>query len=106
MTIAQPIEVRDTRIVQITFRYSYDESARLVRASLTPSPGRVRFLADHIDFGVEMLHHHHESEDLLLYPTLIERVPELLWPQPWTASTRCSSPILTTRSRRSYRLPR
>ena len=149
MTMAQPIEVRDMRIVHITFRNAYDESARLVRASPTPSPGRVTFLADHIDFGVEMLHHHHDSEDLLLYPTLIERVPEqasvteevahehqlvadaidavstacaawrrqpsadrrpptpeLLWPQPWTASTRCSSPILTTRSRRSYRSPR
>jgi hemerythrin-like domain-containing protein len=76
MTMAQPIEVRDMRIVHITFRNAYDESARLVRASPTPSPGRVTFLADHIDFGVEMLHHHHESEDQLLYPTLIERVPE------------------------------
>ena len=76
MTTTQPIEVRDMRIVHITFRNAYDESARLVRASPTPSPGRVTFLADHIDFGVEMLHHHHESEDQLLYPTLIERVPE------------------------------
>ena len=76
MTMAQPIEVRDMRIVHITVRNAYDESARLVRASPTPSPGRVTFLADHIDFGVEMLHHHHESEDQLLYPTLIERVPE------------------------------
>ena len=41
-----------------------------------PSPGRVRFLADHIDFGVAALHHHHEAEDALLYPKLIERVPE------------------------------
>jgi hemerythrin-like domain-containing protein len=36
----------------------------------------VTFLADHIDFGLDMLHHHHASEDLLLYPLLLERVPE------------------------------
>jgi hypothetical protein len=30
---------------------------------------------DHIDFGIAALHHHHEAEDELLYPRLIERVP-------------------------------
>ncbi len=76
MSTAQPIEVRDMAIIHRTFRKAYDESARLVRAAPTPSPGRVTFLADHIDFGIAMLHHHHESEDALLFPTLIERVPE------------------------------
>ena len=33
------------------------------------------FLADHIDFGIAMLHVHHQGEDELLYPKLIERVP-------------------------------
>ncbi|MET0524504.1 MAG: hemerythrin domain-containing protein [Nocardioides sp.] len=58
------------------FRNAYAESARLVRAGPTPSAERVTFLADHIDFGISMLHHHHEAEDELLYPILIERVPE------------------------------
>lgn len=76
MTTTTPqIEVRDMRIIHRTFRNVYDESARLVRANPTPSPRRVAFLADHIDFGLSMLHHHHESEDLLLYPVLISRVP-------------------------------
>ena len=75
MTTAQPIEVRDMRIIHVTFRNAYDESARLVRAAPTPSPARVTFLADHIDFVIAMLHSHHESEDLLLYPLLVERVP-------------------------------
>ena len=47
-----------------------------MRAAPAPSPGRVTFLADHIDFGIMMLHVHHEGEDELLYPKLIERVPE------------------------------
>ncbi len=76
MTQAPPIEVRDMRIVHVTFRNAYEEAARLVRAAPTPSPERVTFLADHIDFGIMMLHHHHASEDELLYPLLVERVPE------------------------------
>jgi hypothetical protein len=76
MSKTQPIDVRDMAIVHRTFRNVYEESARLVRAAPTPSPGRVTFLADHIDFGIAALHHHHEDEDQLLYPKLIERVPE------------------------------
>ena len=47
-----------------------------MRAAPAPSPERVTFLADHIDFAILALHHHHEGEDELLYPKLIERVPE------------------------------
>lgn len=76
MSRSQPIDVRDMAIVHRAFRSAYEESAQLVRARPTPSPSRVTFVADHIDFGLEMLHHHHASEDLLLYPLLLERVPE------------------------------
>ena len=76
MSKAQPIDVRDMAFVHRTFGDLYEEAARLVRAALAPSPGRVTFLADHIDFGIMMLHVHHEGEDELLYPKLIERVPE------------------------------
>ena len=76
LTTTQPIDVRDMAIVHRTFRNAYDESARLVRAVPAPSPGRVTFLADHVDFAIAALHHHHESEDALLFPKLIERAPE------------------------------
>jgi hypothetical protein len=76
MSQTQPIDVRDMAIIHRTFRNMYQEDARLVRARPAPSPGRVTFLADHIDFGIAMLHVHHEDEDELLYPKLIERVPE------------------------------
>jgi hypothetical protein len=76
MSKAQPIDVRDMAIVHRTFRTAYAESARLVRAAPTPSPARVTFLADHIDFAIAALHIHHEGEDELLYPKLIERVPD------------------------------
>jgi hypothetical protein len=76
MSTAQPIDVRDMAIIHRTFRRTYDESARLVRAAPAPSPGRVAFLADHIDFAILALHIHHEGEDELLYPKLIERVPD------------------------------
>jgi hypothetical protein len=76
MSKEHPIEVRDMAIVHRLFRQAYDEAARLVRAAPTPSPGRVTFLADHIDLVLGGLHSHHQDEDELLYPILIERVPE------------------------------
>lgn len=76
MATAQPIDVRDMAIVHRTFRNAYEETARLVRAAPAPSPARVAFLADHLDFAIAVLHHHHESEDALLFPKLIERVPD------------------------------
>ena len=72
----QSIEVRDMAIVHRTFREGYAEAARLVRAAPAPPAERVNFLADHIDFVIGMLHTHHEGEDELLYPKLIERVPD------------------------------
>lgn len=76
MSSTSPIEVRDMAIIHQTFRRAYEESAGLVRANPTPSPSRVTFLADHISFGLTMLHHHHEGEDQILYPLLVERVPD------------------------------
>ncbi|HET7901109.1 MAG TPA: hemerythrin domain-containing protein [Candidatus Nanopelagicales bacterium] len=76
MSQTQPIDVRDMHIVHATFRTAYTQSAQLVRANTTPSPQRVAFLADHVEFGLSMLHHHHESEDELLYPVLEARAPE------------------------------
>jgi hemerythrin-like domain-containing protein len=71
-----PIDVRDMAIVHRTFRAAYAEAARLVRDEPVPTAARVTFLADHIDFTVETLHIHHEGEDELLYPKLIERLPD------------------------------
>jgi len=76
MSKDHPIEVRDMAIIHRLFRQAYDEAARLVRANPTPSPGRVTFLADHIDLALSGLHSHHQDEDELLYPLLIERAPE------------------------------
>jgi hemerythrin-like domain-containing protein len=76
MSASEPINVRDMAIVHRLFRQVYDEAARLVRAAPTPSPGRVTFLADHIDLALAGLHSHHADEDALLYPKLIERAPD------------------------------
>ena len=76
MSTSQPIDVRDMAIVHQLFRQAYDEAARLVRANPAPSPGRVTFLADHIDLALGGLHSHHQDEDEMLYPLLIERAPQ------------------------------
>lgn len=78
MAVAQAIDVRDMAIIHQTFKRGYAEAAQLVRAQPTPSPERVSFLAAHIDFGIAMLHVHHGGEDALLYPKLLERVPDQL----------------------------
>ena len=76
MQSAEPIDVREMAILLQAFRRVYAEAAQLVRANPAPPPGRVAFLADHIDFSLTMLHIHHEGEDELLYPKLIERAPD------------------------------
>src|SRR6516162_8569907 len=76
MSVSEPINVRDMAIVHRLFRQAYEESARLVRAAPAPSAARVTFLADHIDLALAGLHIHHEDEDALLYPKLIERAPD------------------------------
>ena len=77
MSESEPINVRDMAIIHRLFRQAYEEAAQLVRAAgPAPSPDRVTFLADHIDLALAGLHIHHEDEDALLYPKLIERAPE------------------------------
>jgi hemerythrin-like domain-containing protein len=75
MSATAPIDVRDMAIVHATFRRAFSESAHLVRQRPTPSAERVQFLSDHIAFGIDMLHHHHEAEDVHLFPVLMERAP-------------------------------
>jgi hypothetical protein len=41
---------------------------------------RVRLLADHLELVLRLLEHHHESEDELLWPLLLARVPDELAP--------------------------
>lgn len=76
MSGAPRIDVRDMAIVHRTFRRAFTESAALIRKAPAPPAARVRFLADHVDFGLGMLHHHHVGEETLLYPKLLERRPE------------------------------
>jgi hemerythrin-like domain-containing protein len=76
VSVQQPIEVRDMAIVHRTFREAFSESAELVRAETSPTPDRVVFLSDHVEMILAILHGHHESEDELLWPRLLARVPD------------------------------
>ena len=77
MSAESPIDVRDMRIVHMTYRTAFDQAADLVRRNPTPSSERVAFLSEHIESViVESLHHHHEAEDTLMFPLLFERLPE------------------------------
>jgi hypothetical protein len=76
MSDTEPIQVRDMAIVHQTFRATFAESAELVRGAVGSTPDRATFLADHIDFTLGLLRAHHEGEDALLWPKLLERVPD------------------------------
>jgi hypothetical protein len=65
MSTAQPIDVRDMSVIHTTFRRAHEECARLVRAAPAPPPGRVTFLADHIDLVLTALHISQGEDELL-----------------------------------------
>ena len=60
----------------VTFDAAYAHQAGANYHYHANTPALRHLLADHVDFALAMLHGHHESEDELLYPLLIERVPE------------------------------
>jgi hypothetical protein len=100
MSEEQPIDVRDMAIIHRTFRRTFDESARLVRAAPEPSSARVTFLADHIDFAIATMDIHHEGEDELLYPKLIERAPEQAGPGAYSPERMSRHQITSARGNR------
>jgi len=75
VTGVSPARVDDMVVVHRTFRSTFAESARLVRSESDPAGDRVGFLADHIDFTLSLLQAHHEGEDELLWPKLLQRLP-------------------------------
>ena len=52
----------------------------VLRAVAAGDTARARVVADHLDLVDRHLHHHHTTEDRMLWPLLLERVPEELAP--------------------------
>jgi iron-sulfur cluster repair protein YtfE (RIC family) len=80
MTAAQPIDTREMVVVHTAFRREFAEAPALIRAVPAGNRERAQRVGDHLQLILEMLHHHHDGEDRLLWPKLLDRVEADLRP--------------------------
>jgi hemerythrin-like domain-containing protein len=66
---------RDMIVVHNMFRRQFAAIPGLVSGVADGDSDRVTIVADHVVWMVEFLHSHHEGEDMLVWPRLVERCP-------------------------------
>jgi hemerythrin-like domain-containing protein len=69
-------DTRDMYMVHSVFRREFPLLPALVRAVAPKDAERVALVADHIDFLSTVLHAHHVSEDVNLWPKLLDRAAD------------------------------
>jgi len=83
MTETQTAPLTDTRVMPVIhtlFRRELRLAGGLLRSVTAGDTARAAVVADHLDLVGTVLHHHHTAEDDLLWPLLLERVPDDLAP--------------------------
>jgi hemerythrin-like domain-containing protein len=65
--------VREMVVVHGMFRQTLGRLPAQVRAVPDGDKAKAGVVVDHIELGVDALHHHHTAEDRLLWPMLMER---------------------------------
>lgn len=70
---AAPAHTEEMAVVHRVFRRGFPMIARLVRHTPPGATGRSRSIAQHLDFLLNGLHHHHTGEDENIWPLLLER---------------------------------
>jgi hypothetical protein len=79
-TAAPGVDTREMIAVHSAFRREFGLAPALVRGVAPGDGTRARVVADHLELMGTFLHHHHDGEDRLLWPKLLERVPAELAP--------------------------
>ena len=74
------IDTRDMIVVHLFLRREFRLAPGLVRGVEKGETRRAATICAHLEFLTTFLHHHHVGEDQLLWPKLLERVPEELAP--------------------------
>lgn len=74
------IDTRDMIVVHTFLRREFRLAPGLVRAVEAGDTRRAGTICAHLEFLTSFLHLHHTGEDRLLWPKLLERVPEELAP--------------------------
>ena len=81
MSSAAPgVDTREMIAVHSAFRREFRLAPGLVRAVAPGDVARAQVVAGHVQLIGTFLHHHHDGEDRLLWPRLLERVPAELAP--------------------------
>ena len=76
MSKTEPMaDSRDMVVIHDMFRREFSAIPALVRGVPDADPARVAIMADHVEWMVTFLHSHHEGEDMLVWPRLLERAP-------------------------------
>lgn len=74
------VDTREMVLIHTFVRREFRLAGGVVRRVADRDVRRAEEVAAHLDFLMEFLHHHHTIEDELLWPALLERVPEDLAP--------------------------
>jgi hypothetical protein len=79
-TAQSPLDTREMLVVHSLFRRELRLAGGLVRRVPAGDVRRSGVVAAHLDLVEQVLHHHHTSEDELLWPLLLHRVAEEIAP--------------------------
>jgi hemerythrin-like domain-containing protein len=79
-TTTQPIDTSVMPTIHTFFRREIRLAGGVVRRVADGDVRRAKVVAEHLDFVARTLHEHHTAEDELLWPKLLDRVPEELAP--------------------------
>jgi hemerythrin-like domain-containing protein len=79
---------RDMIVIHQMFRREFKAIPALVSAVPDGDAAKVAVVADHVTWMVAFLHGHHEGEDELVWPRLLERVPGETDPLIFTMETQ------------------
>jgi hemerythrin-like domain-containing protein len=79
---------RDMLVVHTMFRKQFAAIPRLVSEVAAGDRDRAAIVADHVAWMVEFLHAHHEGEDMMVWPRLVERCPTEVEPLIFTMESQ------------------
>ncbi|MGC4864800.1 hemerythrin domain-containing protein [Micromonospora sp. DT53] len=78
MPVEAAADSRDMYAVHRVFRREFTNLPELIEAVADGDTRRAAVVADHLEFLVTFLHHHHQGEDELVWPRLLTRgTPEI-----------------------------
>lgn len=79
-SLITPTDTRVMGVIHSMFRREFRLAGETIRAVAPGDTSRAALVCHHLELIHDNLHHHHTAEDDLLWPKLLQRVPEELSP--------------------------